>query len=228
MPQPGFPSPRGEDFIVREIADLKRSIRELAAANPFGLSGLRLQNGGIVTEGYQAVNGPMTVAGSMVVDGNQTVNGPMTIAGSLDLPPGSVPNDALANPVQIDTASNGVDAEAITTTATVRASVTLTVPAGMTQAIVLATATASGENSTAASDYLYVSAVVEGVNGGELYTAAPAALGASLAAPFNTTLTGLTDGQEITVGVATRTGTADWAASTANQASISATVMYLR
>ncbi|MDQ0824312.1 hypothetical protein QFZ60_000485 [Arthrobacter sp. B2I5] len=98
----------------------------------------------------------------------------------------------------------------------------------MTQAIVMATATGMGENSTAASDYLYVSAVVEGINGGELFTAAPAGLGASIAAPFNTTLTGLTDGQEITVGVATRTGTADWAASTANQAAISATVMYLR
>ncbi len=210
MPQPGFPNPRGEDYLIRRIQDLERFVRELAAANPFGLSGLRLQNGGMVVEGYQ------------------TVNGPMTITGSLDLPAGSVPNDALANPVQIDTASNGVDGELIDTTATVRATVTLTVPAGMTQAIVMATATGMGENSTTASDYLYVSAVVEGVNGGELYTAAPAGLGASLAAPFNTTLTGLTDGQELTVGVATRTGTAAWAASTANQASISATVMYLR
>jgi len=210
MPQPGFLNPKGEDFIVREIADLKRSIRELAAANPFGMSGLRLKDGGVVVEGYQ------------------TVNGPATFTGSLDLPAGSVSNDALANPVSIDTASNGVDGEAITTTATVRATVTLTVPSGMSQAIVLATATGMGENSTTASDYLYVSAVVEGVNGGELYTAAPAGLGASLAAPFNTTLTGLTGGQELTVGVATRAGSAAWAASTANQAGISATVMYLR
>ncbi|MFJ6355423.1 hypothetical protein [Pseudarthrobacter oxydans] len=162
------------------------------------------------------------------MEGYQTVNGPATFTGSLDLPAGSVQNDALANPVQIDTASNGVDGEAITTTSTVRASVALTVPAGMTQAIVLATATGMGENSTTASDYLYVSAVVEGINGGELYIAAPAGVGASLAAPFNTTLTGLTDGQEITVGVATRTGTAAWDASTANQASIAVTVMYLR
>ncbi|MEV4987665.1 hypothetical protein [Pseudarthrobacter sp. LMD1-1-1.1] len=210
MPQPGMFNPRGEDWIAREITDLKRSMRELAAANPFGPMGIKPKAGGMVVEGYQ------------------TVNGPMTITGSLDLPAGSVQNDALASPVQIDTASNGIDGEAITTTSTVRASVTLTVPTGMTQAIVMATATGMGENSTTASDYLYVSAVVEGVNGGELYTAAPAGLGASLAAPFNTTLTGLTDGQEITVGVATRTGTAEWAASTANQASISATVMYLR
>lgn len=212
MAQPGTfaNSLKGEDWLVRRVQDLERAVQQLAAANPFGLSGLRLKDGGMVVEGYQ------------------TVNGPMTITGSLDLPAGSVPNEALANPVQIDTASNGVDGEAITTTSTVRASVTLTVPDGMTQAIVMATATASGENSTASSDYLYVSAVVEGVNGGELYTAAPAALGASLAAPFNTTLTGLTDGQVITVGVATRTGTAEWDASTANQAAISATVMYLR
>lgn len=209
--QPGmFRPPHSEDFLIRRLQDLERAVQQLAAANPFGLSGLRLQNGGMVVEGYQ------------------TVNGPATFTGSLDLPAGSVQNDALANPVQIDTASNGVDGEAITTTSTVRASVALTVPAGMTQAIVLTTATGMGENSTTASDYLYVSAVVEGINGGELYTSAAAGLGASLAAPFNTTLTGLTDGQEITVGVATRTGTAAWDASTANQASIAVTVMYLR
>jgi hypothetical protein len=210
MVNPGGFNPQGEDWIPRKLAEHDRMFRELAAANPFGPMGIKPQPGGMVVEGYQ------------------TVSGALTVTGSLDLPPGSVPNDALANPVQIDTASYGVDGEAIDTTSTVRASVTLTVPVGMTQAVVMATATAMGENSTAASDYLYVSAVVEGVNGGELYTAAPAGLGASLAAPFNTTLTGLTDGQEINVGVATRTGTAPWAASTGNQATISATVMYLR
>ncbi|WP_307087819.1 hypothetical protein [Arthrobacter sp. B2I5] len=107
--------PAGEDWIARQFTDIKRQIRELAAANPFGPMGISPQKGGMVVEGYQ------------------TVNGPMTITGSLDLPAGSVQNDALANPVQIDTASNGIDGELIDTTATVRATLTLTVPAGMTQ-----------------------------------------------------------------------------------------------
>lgn len=208
--QPGMFNPKGEDFIVREIADLKRSIRELAAANPFGLSKLRLQDGGVVVEGYQ------------------TVNGPATFTGSLDLPAGSVPNDALANPVQTATASNGVTNYAIDTVSTVRASVTLTVPSGFSRAVVLANATAMGTNSGTASDYLYCSAVVQAVNGGELYASAPAGVGASISSPFQPTLTGLTGGQTITVGVATRAGTATWVAATANQASIAATAIFLK
>jgi hypothetical protein len=211
MAQPGMPGNlRGEDWIGRELTDIKRQIRELAAANPFGLSGLRLQNGGIVTEGYQ------------------TVNGPMTITGSLDLPAGSVNDTALANPVQFGTASNGISNYAIDTTSTVRASVTLTAPTGFTQALVIANAAAMGTNSGTAADYLYVSAVVQAVNGGELYASAPAGLGAGLAAPFHTTLTGLTSGQAITVSVATRAGAATWAAATANQASIAATAIFLK
>ncbi|MEO5314200.1 hypothetical protein PV772_08770 [Pseudarthrobacter sp. CC12] len=211
MPQPGMPGNlRGEDWIGREITDIKRQIRELAAANPFGLSGLRLQNGGMVVEGYQ------------------TVNGPATFTGSLDLPAGSVSDTALANPVQTATASSGVTNYAIDTTSTVRASATLTVPAGFTRAIITATATAMGTNSGTAPDYLYVSAVVAGVNGGELYSSAAAGLGVGIAAPFNPTLTGLTDGQVITVGVATRAGTATWTAATANQASVAATAIFLK
>lgn len=155
-------------------------------------------------------------------------DGSVTIRGTLNLPNGSVNNAALVNPIQTATSSNGVNNYAITTTSTVRASLTLTVPAGFTQAIVIANPTAMGQNSTGVTDYLYVQAVVQGVNGGELYTAAPAGLGVGLAAPVHVTLTGLTGGQAITVGVATRAGLGTWAASTSNQANIYATALFLR
>lgn len=211
MAQPGTFQPKGEDFMVRRLQDLERTVQQLAAANPFGTSGLRLKNGGMVVEGYQ------------------TVNGPLTITGSLDLPAGSVPDAALAtNPVQTATASAGISNYAIDTVATVRASVTLTVPAGFTRAIVISNATAMGTNSGTAADYLYCSATVQAVNGGELYTSAPAGIGASISSPFQPTLTGLTGGDTITVGVATRAGTSTWAADPANQASISATAIFLK
>jgi hypothetical protein len=211
MPQPGKPNPRGEDWLVRRLQDLERKLLELRAANPFGPMGISPRPGGMVVEGYQ------------------TVNGPMTITGSLDLPPASISDDALANPVQFRTASNGITDYAIETTSTVRASVTLTVPdGGFSQALVVANATAMGTNSGTDADYLYVSAVVQAVNGGELYASAPAGLGAGLAAPFHTTLTGLTSGQIINVGVATRAGLAAWAAAPANQASIAATAIFLK
>lgn len=208
--QPGMFNPRNEDWIGREISDIKRQMRELAAANVFGPMGIRPQQGGMVVEGYQ------------------TVNGPLTITGSLDLPAGSVPNDALANPIETATASAGVTAYAIDTVPTVRATVTLSVPTGFTRAIVLAHAVAAGINSGTTADYVYTSAVVAGVNGGELYTSAPAGIAASLTAPFTPTLTGLLGGDTITVGVATRAGTSTWAADPANQASISATAIFLK
>ncbi|WP_427018591.1 hypothetical protein ACQCSX_08690 [Pseudarthrobacter sp. P1] len=185
-------------------------ILERSTLTPLDFAGIKPRDGGVNLDGY--VN----------------INGPATITGTLSLPPGIINNAALATPVQIGTASNGINNYAITTTSTVRASVALTVPAGFTQAIVIANPTAMGQNSTASSDYLYVQAVVQAVNGGELYTAAPAGLGVGLGAPFHTTLTGLTGGQTITVGVATRAGTTTWAASTANQANIYATAIYLR
>jgi hypothetical protein len=211
MPQPGKYAPRGEDWLVRKVQELEQKLQQVSAANPFGVMGIKPQAGGMVVEGYQ------------------TVNGPMTIKGSLDLPPASISDAALANPVQFRTASNGINDYAIDTTSTVRASVTLTVPdGGFSQALVIANATAMGTNSGTAADYLYVSAVVQAVNGGELYASAPAGLGAGLAAPFHTTLTGLTSGQIINVGVATRAGLAAWAAAPANQASIAATAIFLK
>ncbi|WP_104061115.1 hypothetical protein [Arthrobacter sp. 4R501] len=211
MAQPGqFRPPNDEGWMGREITDIKRQIRELSAANVFGLTGIRPKNGGTEFEGYV------------------TINGPATITGTLDLPAGIIGNDALTSPVQIGTASNGVNNYAIGTASTVRASVALTVPAGFTQAVVTANPTAMGQNSTATTDYLYVMAVVQGINGGELYTSAGAGLGVGLAAPFHTTLTGLTGGEEIVISVATRAGFNTWAASTANQANIYATALFLR
>ena len=210
MPQPGQFNPRGDDWIGREITDLKRQIRELSAANPFGPMGIKPQQGGMVVEGYQ------------------TVNGALTITGTLDLPAGSVPNAALANPIETATASNGVTNYAIDTTATLRASVMLTVPAGFTRAVIISNAVAAGTNSGTTADYLYVSAVVQSVNGGELYTSTPAGTAASLTSPFTPTLEGLSGGDTITVGVATRAGTATWAADPSNQASISATAIFLK
>lgn len=222
MPQPGTFQPRGEDAFIRRVQDLERTVKELAAANPFGTMGLRPRDGGTEFDGYVTINGPLTVSGESQISGSLSIEGP------LHLQPGSVENDALTNPVEIGTASNGINNYAIDTTSTVRATVTLTVPEGFTQAVVTANPTAMGHNSTATPDYLYVMAVVQGISGGELYTSATAGLGAGLAAPFHTTLTGLTGGQAITVGVATRAGLNPWPASTANQANIYATAIFLR
>lgn len=212
MAQPGsFANAiRGEDWLVRRLQDLERTVQQLSAANPFGLTQMKPRDGGTDFDGF--VN----------------INGPAKITGTLDLPAGIIGNEALTSPVQIGTATNGVGSYAITTTSTVRASVTLTVPEGFTEAVVIANPTAMGFNSTASPDYLYAQAIIQTYNGGEIYTSAPAGVGVGLASPFQMTITDLTGGDDITVSVATRTNNATWAASTGNQANIYAIAYFLR
>jgi hypothetical protein len=223
MAQPGqFTPPGDEGWIAREFATLRREMNELRAANPFASMGVKPMPDGLVVEGYETVNGPL------VVNGNSAINGTMSINGPLILQPGSIENDSLASPFLTATAWNSVNNYSITTAITTRASVALIVPDGFTQAVVIANASAMGYNNTGTADYLYVQAVVQGIGGGELYSAAGAGLGVGIATPFHTTLTGLTDGQTITVDITTRTSTATWTATVSNQANIFATVLYLR
>ena len=218
MSQPGavgsqFP---GEDANGRKIKDIERSMRELAAANQ------------LKTAGIDAVEGGIVVQGSLTVNGNSEINGAMSINGPLTLQPGSIENDALTNPFVTETSSNYLSAYAVGTTSTVRASVSFFVPEGFSQAVILANPTGMAQNSTAVTDYLYVQAIIQGAPGGELYTAAGPGLAVGVPSPVHVTLYGLTAGEEITVGVATRTGFATWAAAPGNQANIYATVIYLR
>ena len=208
--QPGSFQPRGEDWMVRELQDIKSRMQRLEAANVFGTTGITPKDGGTDLDGFVVVNGAMTI------------NGPLT------LQPGSIENDSLANPMIVEASSNFLSNYAVGTTSTVRASVTLVVPDGFTSAVIMANPTGMAQNDTASVDYLYVQAVVDGVNGGELYTSAGAGLAVGIASPFNTTIYALTGGQEIEVAVATRTGFATWSASTANQANIYVTVLYFR
>lgn len=215
--QPGqFKPPGDEGWIGRKFQDLERQLNELRAANPFATMGVKPMPDGLIVEGYETVNGPLLI------------NGPATITGALNLPAGIIGNAALANPVQMETSSNYLSNYAIGTTSTVRASLTLTVPPGFTQAVIIANPTGMGQNSTATVDYLYVQAIIQGTPGGELYTSAGAGLAVGVASPVHMTLYGLTDGEEITVSVATRTGFATWAAAPGNQANIYATAIYLR
>lgn len=196
--------------MVREIQDLKAKMQRLEAANVFGLTEITPKDGGTDLEGFVNVNGAMTI------------NGPLT------LQPGSIENDSLANPVQMETSSNYLSNYAVGTTSTVRATVTLVVPDGFTQAVIIANPTGMAQNSTATTDYLYVQAVIQGIPGGELYTSAGPGLAIGVPSPVHMTLYGLTGGEDITVGVATRTGFATWAAAPGNQANIYVTAIYLR
>lgn len=52
MPQPGKYNSRNEDWIPRELADIRRELQQLRAANPFGLTRITPKDGGIDVNGF--------------------------------------------------------------------------------------------------------------------------------------------------------------------------------
>lgn len=173
-------------------------------------------------------NNLLATAGISVEPDQVRFTGAVRIEGTLSLPAGIIDNDALANPIATVTSQSGLNNYAITTTTTVRETVSFTVPAGFTKAHVISIATAMGYNNSGGYDALYVQSVVRGVQGGELFTGASVGQSVGVSNPFFENLTGLTGGDVITVSVATRTSFNTWTATTANQANIYASITYTR
>lgn len=151
--QPGLPGSQfpGEDYLVRRIQDLERAVQQLAAANPFAPMGITPTPNGF------------TVTGTETVNGSLTVNGPAAITGTLSLPAGIIGNDALANPISATTSHIDTDNFALSTGANVeKVRATFIVPAGFTRALVYATATMGGNNTSASTDNMYLSCTING------------------------------------------------------------------
>lgn len=205
MGQPGqvgsqFPS---EDALIRRIQDIERTIRELAAANPFAPMGM--------TPGANGV----TFGGSVVINGN------------LAVPNGSINNAALANPVSPGSAGLTQQNFATTTAGAVYAQASIAVPAGYTQALVMNGVSAGATNSGAATDFLYVAASINGAAGGEQPSQTGAGAYGSGSAFAIRALTGLTGGS-ITVECRLRTGSGAWAAAAGNTANVNALILFLK
>jgi hypothetical protein len=207
---PGGFNPRGEDWIGRRLQDLERELRELKAANVFGLTGINPKDGGTDFDGY--VN----------------VNGPMSITGALNLPAGIIGNEALANPLKTGSAGFTASNQSFNTTTTDYGTQPITVPAGFTNAVVMNGVSAGAVNSTTAGAYLYVAAGIDGVGGGEMPTYANAGYYASASAFAIRTLTGLTAGATINASVQVRTSSGAWAAASGNVANINAVAIFYR
>ncbi|MBO1751719.1 hypothetical protein J4G33_07885 [Actinotalea sp. BY-33] len=209
----------------RELSDMRNNLLRSA--------GISTYEDGVKFDGNLDVNGSAVVAGAVSsadyspttgwqLDGNNATFNTITLRG------GIIGNDALTNPVAASTNQQWSPTYAINTTGTIRAQVTFPVPAGFTEALISCVATAMGFNGTAAMDYLYVAAAINGVHGGELYASAEPSRAVTAAVPEFRRLTGLIAGQTITVGVRTRTQVATWPVSTGNRAAIDAQVLWLR
>jgi len=110
------------------------------------------------------------------------------------------------------------------------AQITVTVPAGYTRALVIATGNASVKNPTAAQDYLWASVGIgPGTSPG--YAMRSAIVAADYGSATNSCtrlLEGLTGGGTFAVYLDLSTDIANWSASTSNSANLDAAVTFLR
>lgn len=162
----------------------------------------------------------------LTVDSELLVTGSTRIEGTLDLPAGIIGNDALTSPVEAGSGSFAEVAFGVSPTKVARATGTIAVPDGFTQALLFMLVTAGAFNDTATPDYLITEALVNGAGSRDL---AHLALGGQWAA--GTTgrariLTGL--GSTISIGVNVWTATETWSASASSRAACEALVVFLR
>jgi len=176
------------------------------------------------------------VDGTLNVVGNLNVSGPAVITGTLSLPAGIIDNAALASPVVPQSVNFTSSNFAIGTAVAVRASSTITVPAGFTSAVVTVIARVLGfnPNTTAGSngtggDWLYIAAQIDtavGIYHGDVV------LGSNdsniSVDGLSTVLTGLTGGDTFMCKVNVCSGLLDWGTSVNNAAEMSGTILWFR
>lgn len=227
--QPGqFKPPGDEGWLVRKVQDMERQLNELRAANVFGLTGIKPKDGGTDLDGFVNINGPLEVNGDSEFNGELSINGP------LNLQPGSIQNDALTNPIQFLAGVNDNEALNITLTDATICTYSFTVPAGFTQAFVIAYGSIGVVNPTGANASIGGRVYIDRPNG-QGSTWGPrrfqqALAGADAATyPFKQTIvTGLSGGETITCRMTSmNAGATDWG-STVGGASLNVSVQFTR
>lgn len=203
----------------RQLADLARQVRELAAAKT--LANATIDGGagaGIRTADFDGASfaNPGTTGNYFGADG--------LVANSLYLRPGSVSNDKLANPISAgyyEGSANGT----LTVAGSFLHTGSIPVPSGFTQAIVSCTVTVGGTNSTSVPDNLYAGPTINTANGQTIANSAAVGFAQSVTMSQAAIITNLAAGTSITVKAYGATDTAGW---TGGNAHISAQVLFLR
>jgi len=215
------------DYVVNQTRQAARQARTSA----FALSGTAVTAEGVVTvDGELDINGPLAVHGTAAFDGDTTIGGNAAITGTLSLPNGIINNDALNSPVTAQyvwfTTANFALA---TSYSTARVTSTISVPAGMTSAVVSVVGRLFAINPNAGADYLYAVSTIDGPGSGSIPLLVGPSGGSGInVAPFSTVLTGLTGGGTFVIALWGRTDIASWATNAANTAEVSGTILWFR
>lgn len=234
------------DDLVKLIRVMQRDIDLLKMQSPLANTGLTIPGTGEVdVTGLLRVLGNLIVSGLVTVDATGGIQSSNYVSGtagwrfdgtSLEANTGVIGNGALANPVIFASPRAAASGFALLTTYRTLASVTVTVPPGMTQLQVFVTArlfvynpNSTGGSDGAGVDALYVQAQVAGNSS----TATPTGISgsggfATTVSSDSFTLTGLAPGATVTLAVQGATGFANLAANAGNYASVAAAVSWSR
>jgi len=225
------------------LVDQRRQAGRQANSSSFNRSGMSATaegettvDGDLIIDGTETVNGPLAVHGTAAFDGNTTIGGNAAITGTLSLPAGIIDNDALANPLKAQYIYNTTSGYAVTTTETTRASVTVTVPAGFTAAVVSVMGRVDGRNSNTTGgwnatggDLLHTRAWIAGGTGQDMDLSVLGSGDHAVSVmPFAAVLTGLTPGDTFILAAKVWSEYQNWAAHAKNIAEISGTVTWYR
>jgi hypothetical protein len=229
MPQPGLPSSVApdQDWFVRQLQDLQRQIKELAAANPFAPMGIHPLAGATQFDGNVIANGDITSNGELTANG-LTVNGAAVIAGTLSLPAGIINNAALQSPLSPLSQHAGTNNFSLSTGPNVPLlTTTINVPAGYTQAQVTALGVVHAYNPNTSPDDFYAVVTIGGVQvGASSQSTVAAGQDNTIAANAVKTLSGL--GSSFDVAVLGSSGSLAWAANSVNFVNLDVSVTFLR
>ena len=229
----------GEDWIAREIADLRRELNELRAARTLeaatiGQGGLTVAGGAININGgaLNVLNGDLTVSGTgnaksgnyvagtsgwkLAPNGNAEFND-LTIRG------GIIGNDALTAPATFGSYGNYGN-NTLTVAGSYLHSGTIAVPAGYSRALVICNVSIGGTNSTGGPDNIYAAAEINGVQPVAIASGAANGYAMSVGAAYARSLTGLSGGT-IAVKAWGATDVAGW---TGGNGHVSAVAIFLR
>lgn len=227
---PGNTVPPKADYAMREIADLKRQMRELQQA-------LGLQTG------MSFVNNQIRVAADTAVlsedfdgtldppaAGNNgwALTGDTVIANAAKFKNLLIDNDALASPVGGDVVNGVAAGLTFTGTATVYETQTFTVPAGFTRALVSGIATAGASCTASNGTGLTTRCGIGGVGGDSIGCIIAVSGANSISAPFARDITGLNGGDLIAVTCTVVISAGLPIAAGTGNARVSASALFLR
>lgn len=143
----------------RELGDLTSSVLKSAGIRVSD-QGMTIQSaldvdGSLDVSGPATVSGALGVSGAATFSGNTTIGGNAAITGTLSLPAGIIDNDALANPVEADSANQSSSGMAFTGTMTEYTTKVYSVPAGFTRAIIFGAGSGGLSNGSGSTAYFF-------------------------------------------------------------------------